>query len=526
MNVNGDCVTNYLNISIQHPVYMVLRKAWIYWPSLLMSAVMVPFAFAPYYQYWLAPLFLAELLIYQAIRPEWQVRSAYFWALTAYTSLLYWIDIALHDIAALPQYLAWPLTLLLPAYLAFYPAAVFWLLGRFRLSPIIRNTVLFPLLWTLAEFVRERALTGFGWGAIGYTQIADSPLAGFAPVGGIFLVTLVTVTTGAWLAMLLLVKRRLKKIGYGIGLVGIWVLGALLLRHNFTQPDGTQATIALGQGNIAQSLKWNVNSLQPTLQRYLDQIASTRANIVILPETAIPVMRQDMPSGQLELFTQMAKHQGSALAVGIPQYTDDGKGYLNAVVNLTSSSESTEPSYYAKNHLVPFGEYIPIPSLMGWIYQLMDMPLAGFSVGGSAQKPLQMANQRVAFNICYEDGFGDELIAAARQASLLANISNMAWYGHSHAMQQHLQQSQARALETGRYMVRATNTGMTAIINPKGKIVAQLDPDIAAVLEGNIQGYQGNTPYMYIGSSWPMAIICLLLVSIFWLYGRFRVRSL
>lgn len=524
-------MSNKLDMSVQYSsgmkYYAVLAKTWVYWPLLLLSAALVPFAFAPYYHYWLLPVLLVVLLFLQAARPQWRIRSAYLWALTAYTTLLYWIDIALHDIAGLPQFLAWPLTMLLPAYLAIYPALVFWLLGKFRFSNTTCHAVILPLLWTVAEFVRERALTGFGWGIWGYSQIADSALAGFTPVGGIFLVTLVTVASGAWLAELLLATKRKAKIGCGVSLISVWLLGAVLLQYNFTQADGTHATVALAQGNISQSLKWDERSLQPTLQRYLDQIASTRANIVILPETAIPVMRQDMPPEQLEIFAHLARKQGSALAAGIPQYTVDGNGYLNSVVNFTANTATAGGlPYYAKNHLVPFGEYIPLPRLLGWLYLWMDMPLAGFSKGGSAQMPLQLANQRVAFNICYEDGFGDELIAAARQASLLANISNMAWYGHSHAMQQHLQQSQARALETGRYMVRATNTGMTAIINPKGKIVAQLDPDIAAVLEGNIQGYQGNTPYMYIGSSWPMAIICLLLVSIFWLYGRFRVRSL
>jgi apolipoprotein N-acyltransferase len=519
-------VTNQVDMPEQHSFGMkyhaVLARAWVYWPLLLLSATLVPFAFAPYYHYWLLPVLLAVLLILQTARPQWRVRSVYLWALTAYTVLLHWIDIALHDIAGLPQFLAWPLTMLLPAYLAIYPALVFWLLGKFSCSNTIRHTVVLPLLWTLAEFARERALTGFGWGIWGYSQIADSALAGFAPVGGIFLVTLATVASGAWLAELLLAKRNKIRIGCGVSLISVWLLGIILSQCNFTQADGTHATVALAQGNIPQSLKWDDRSLQPTLQRYLDQIASTHASIVILPETAIPVMRQDMPPEQLDLFTRLARKHGSALATGIPQYTEDGTGYLNAVVNFTASPSGARLPYYAKNHLVPFGEYIPLPLFLGWLYRWMDMPLAGFSRGGSVQAPLELANQRVAFNICYEDGFGDELIAAASQASLLANVSNMAWYGHSHAMEQHLQQSQARALETGRYMVRATNTGMTAIINPKGQVVAYLKPDTAAVLEGEIAGYQGSTPYMWLGSSWPLAFISLFLLFIIYVYGRYR----
>lgn len=500
----------------------VLAKPWLYWPLLFLSAALVPFAYAPYYHFWLLPVLLAILLILQSVRPQWRVRSAYLWAFTAYTVLLYWIDIALHDVAGLPQIMAWPLTLLLPAYLAVYPALVFWLLGKFRNSRSVRHALILPLLWALAEFVRERALTGFGWGIWGYSQIADSPLAGFAPLGGIFLVTVFTVATGSWLAELLLAKSIKAKIGCGISVLSVWLLGAVLLHCQFTQPDGTHASVALVQGNIPQSFKWDERSLQPTLRRYLDLINSTHANIVILPETAIPVMRQDMSPKQLAVFTQLARNNGSALAVGIPQYTADGSGYLNSVVNFTAPLSVSGLPYYAKNHLVPFGEYIPLPFLLGWLYRWMDMPLAGFSRGGAVQAPLKLANQRVAFNICYEDGFGDEIINSASQASMLANVSNMAWYGHSHAMEQHMQQSQARALETGRYMVRATNTGMTAIINPKGQIVAHLKPDTAGVLEGKIYGYRGITPYMWLGSSWPLAIISLILLLIIYVFSRYR----
>ena len=281
--------------------------------------------------------------------------------------------------------------------------------------------------------------------------------------------------------------------------------------------------MALAQGNIAQTLKWTEAQVAPTIQRYYDQVAHTHADIVILPETAIPVMRQSLPEGVINQFADQAARNGSALALGIAQYTADGAGYENAVINLAGyNPEQAAAPYYAKNHLVPFGEYKPLPMLTEPLYSLMNMPLADFKRGGAAQTPFQMANQKVAFNICYEDGFGDELIASARQASLLANASNMAWYGRSNAMFQHLQQSQARALELGRYMVRATNTGATAIINPQGRIVAEAPPDTTVVLEGRIQGYAGETPYMKLGGSWPLVLIMALAATALYLAGKRR----
>ena len=169
---------------------------------------------------------------------------------------------------------------------------------------------------------------------------------------------------------------------------------------------------------------------------------------------------------------------------------------------------------------MPFGEYKPLKPFTQFLYNAMNMPLGDFQRGGAAQAPLSMANQKVAFNICYEDGFGDELIASARQATLLANASNMAWYGDSNAMWQQLQQSQTRALELGRYMIRATNTGATAIVSPQGSIVQQATPNTATVLEGSVQGMTGETPFMRLGGSLPF--IGLLAAIAAWLKWRFR----
>lgn len=502
-----------------------LQKPWFYWPLLVLSAALTPLAFAPYRLYWLMPLLFAVLLLFTYLRPAVMIRSAYVWGLVAYTAQFYWINHALHEVAGLPQLYALPLTVLLPAYLALYPALCFWLLEKCRMAPLWRLLWVAPCLWTLGEYTREHALTGFGWGGLGYSQIAASPLAGLAPVGGIHLVTLATAWLAALLVLMLVAQRKTQLLS--LLLVTLLLLGsAQLKQHLFTDPDGSTATVALAQGNIEQTLKWQPQQVEPTLQRYYNQVADSHADIVILPETAIPVMRQNLPEGILNQFADQAQRNGSALALGIAQFTEDGQGYVNAVISL-DGYDPEQPDvlpYYAKNHLVPFGEYIPLPSLTGWLYNLMDMPMAGFTPGGAVQRPLALAGQKVAFNICYEDSFGDELIPSARQASVLANVSNMAWYGDSYAMDQHLQQSQARALELGRYMVRATNTGMTAIINPHGQIMAMLAPNTAQVLQGEIEGYQGQTPYMHMGGSRPLMVLLLLLSMAGYAWGRYRMQ--
>lgn len=477
----------------------------VYFAVLTALAAATPLAFAPYYHFWLMPLLFGGLIRLVELKPQRAVSSAYWFGLIGYTAQFWWIHTALHDVSGLANVFAVPLTFLLPAFLALYPAAAFWLWRKNRLSRLWSVGVLLPVLWTLAEFARERVMTGFGWGALGYSQIADfSPLAGFAPLGGIHLVTLATACAGAWLVLLVDNDRMRERLGALTALLLVCGAGYGLRQQAFTVPTGAPVSVALAQGNIEQHLKFDRDRLPETYRRYFEQVSASRARIVVLPETAFPQFLQDLEPGLLAAFADAARQNGSALAVGIPIYTDDGESYLNAMVNLAEYRDGAMPPVYAKNHLVPFGEYKPLPALTEPLYRMMNMPLADFKRGGAAQAPFAMAGQQVAFNICYEDGFGDELIASAKQSTLLANSSNMAWYGDSNAMWQQLQQSQARALELGRYMVRATNTGATAIVSPQGRVVKQAVPNTATVLEGEVQGMAGETPYMKTGSSWPL----------------------
>ena len=500
------------------------RSSWLTspiwgWFVMVVSALLTPFAFAPYRLYWLMPVLVAAMLYTAATQAKYRLRMVYVWALLAYFVQCYWINTALHDIAGLPLYISIPLTALLPAYLALYPTLAIWLCEKCHFNHFGRLLLVFPLAWTLTEFVRERALTGFGWGALGYSQIAASPLAGYAPISGIALVTWAVALISAALVGLILCKPLWQRTTNVLVIVATIGGGYMLSQQHWTQPDGTQAKVALLQGNIAQGMKWDPEAFQHTIQTYYNMVATTEADIVIMPETAIPVMRQDLPDGVIGQFATAAQRNKAALAMGIPQYTPTGRQYLNSVVNLSHfDAEQTEQSLpsYSKEHLVPFGEFKPV--FTDWLYGLMHMPLSDFSGGGKGQAPLQLANQKIAFNVCYEDSFGDDLVASAKSSSLLSNVSNMAWYGTSHAMDLQIQQSQARALELGRYMVRSTNTGLTAVIDPQGHITSLAPRDTEQVLYATVQGYQGMTPYMQLGSTWPLASlfgVVLLLLCVY-----------
>ncbi|MBI3146021.1 MAG: apolipoprotein N-acyltransferase [Pseudogulbenkiania sp.] len=477
------------------------------------------FAFAPYRLFWLMPLALATLAELAERHPGRAFWLGYTWGIAAYTANFHWIYYSLHDIAGMPFWLAAPMTALLPAYLALYPGLALWLSGRIDRRPAMRWLVLFPALWTLGEWLRGWMLTGFPWGTAGYSQVTESPLSGYAAVAGIYGVTLLVAVSAGALTVLPWLANRWRVLLL-VAIAALWGGGQQLKAIQWTEPAGKPLRVALAQGNIPQSLKWDPAIYEYTLASYYRQVATTRADLMILPETALPVFLDELPPGFLGLLATTAERNRMALAFGVPRRTDDGRGYLNAVIAPTAAGQP----FYAKDHLVPFGEFIPLPGVTSWIYRFMNMPLSGFSRGGANQPPIAMAGQQVAFNVCYEDSFGEELIGPAARATLLANVSNLAWFGQSDAASQHLQLSQARALETGRPMLRATNTGMTAIVRADGEIAAVAAPFTRQVLSGMVQGRSGLTPYMQYGNRPVLLLAAILLVLAVVLGRRHRPR--
>lgn len=486
-----------------------------------------PATLAPYGHGWLVLPLLAILFsqVFTA-RPGRAFVLAYLWALSGFTASFYWTYLSLHDIAGLPAVFAGPLTLLLPAWLALFPAVATALAAWLAQASGRRSGAWllgWPALWTIFEWVRGWLITGFPWGSLGYTQIPDGPLAGYAPVLGIFGVSWAVASSGAvlgWLLSLLggsqTTVRRPWQAALSTGLVAVlWAGGASFARVEWTRPVGAPLTVSLAQGAIPQSMKWDPASFELTLQVYAEQVVAARGKLIVLPETAFPLMYDQMPPEYLQAMRKLVESRGAELVSGVPD-RGDGDRYYNSVVSVTGGQQR-----YSKDHLVPFGEFVPLPWLTGWLYRYMNMPLAGFTPGGANQAPMTLAGQRVAFNVCYEDSFGEELIGPAREATLLANVSNMAWFGHSNAAWQHLQLAQARALETGRPMIRATNTGLTAVVDHRGRVVASLPQFQRGVLESTVQGRTGLTPYMRLGNG-PVIVLALLVLGLF--AGRRRRR--
>jgi apolipoprotein N-acyltransferase len=275
-------------------------------------------------------------------------------------------------------------------------------------------------------------------------------------------------------------------------------------------PIGEPVRVSLLQGNVPQSMKWRPEVAASTLLRYENMVRATRAQLVVLPETALPLFLQDVPKDFLRRIGAHAMNNHADVLLGVPE-RDVGEGYFNSVVSVGSSPTQR----YRKSHLVPFGEFIPLRPLLASVVQALAIPLTDFARGEVTQRPLAVAGQKVAVNICYEDAFGEEIIRQLPEATLLVNVSNVAWFGDSIAPMQHLQIAQMRAIETGRHMLRATNTGMTAVIDPRGAVVSIAPTFQTATVEASIRGHAGATPYVLLGNAAPIGLAGMLTLLAF-----------
>jgi apolipoprotein N-acyltransferase len=418
----------------------------------------------------------------------------------------------------MPAPLAAAVTLLFCAYLALHPAIVGYLSRRFALPPALNWIVFVPAAFTLVEWLRGWLFTGFPWLNPGYSQAPASPLAGYAAILGVHGVTLLLFATAGTLSLPWVkeVQSRLRTLWpWPAALIAVWIAGAGLQTVAWTEPTGSRVTVSLLQGNIDQDLKWREDQLRATLDTYLRLVRASDSRLVILPETALPIFLRDVPAEYLEALAAHARRNNGDVLLGIPERLPGGD-YYNSVVSVGSAGRQT----YRKSHLVPFGEFIPLRPLLGELVSRLAIPLQDFARGAPDQQPLAVAGEQVAVNICYEDVFGEEILRQLPQASLLVNVSNVAWFGRSIAPRQHLQIAQMRALETGRYMLRATNTGMTAVINPQGAVEAVAPEFTPAVLTRSVPGMRGATPYVRWGNAVALAL-CLIAIAIGF-FGRRR----
>ncbi|WP_245200294.1 apolipoprotein N-acyltransferase [Herbaspirillum sp. LeCh32-8] len=488
-------------------------------------------AFAPFNFWPLQILALAWLFHGVIASPEAGVRAHFLrgwlygfgWAAAG----VHWLYISMHDYGGMPSWMAALAVALLGLYLGLYAGAATalagWLRGRWSSGTLTLGLLMLPALWALSEWARGWVFTGFPWLISGYAH-TNGPLAGFAAVGGVYGVGWVSAVVAGALALLWLGVRRKAASGGTVRIVLplgaallLCVAGVALRQVQWTTPQGQPISVRLLQGNIPQEMKFSNDALVSTLGMYEQMITAEPADLIATPETAIPLLPQQLPPDYLGRILRFVQNSGSHLALGIP-LTDGPQMYANSLLGFGPSAESAALPYrYDKHHLVPFGEFIP-PGFR-WFVDMMNIPLGDMTRGAPVQSPFGVKDQWILPNICYEDLFGEEIAGQLRdayragqpQASVLLNLSNIAWFGNSIALPQHLQISQMRTLETGRPMLRATNTGATAVIVPGGGL-DELTPFTRGVLTAKVQGYGGQTPYILLGNKLVVGLAVLMLL--------------
>lgn len=505
------------------------------------------FGFAPFGLFPLPVLALAMLfrLWSRVERPAQAAWIGLSFGMGLFCAGIGWIYVALHEYGYMHPILAAIVTALFAAVNATLPALAGYAQAKWMWcgsihSPFVPSSaqsaeyrrnergiltangvhvlLVMPAIWTLAEWLRGLLFTGFPWLSVGYSQVPNSPLAGYAPLLGVYGVSLMVAVSAA---ILLMIFRSPLPPGEGAGvrvgrksllgmLLLLWIVGALLRTVEWTQPQGQPFKASLLQGNIAQDSKFDEDTLVGTLETYRRLAQSSDARLIILPETALPLLRDNVPETYQTILRDHVRKSGGDILIGV--FEKENGNYYNSVYSLGSA----ESQHYRKEHLVPFGEFIPLRTVFGWlINDILQIPMGDLASGGVVQAPLNVAGQKVAVNICYEDAFGEEIIRALPQATLLVNVTNDAWYGESHAAMQHNQLSQMRALETGRMMLRATNTGVTSVIGADGRIQSMLPQFEEGVLTAEVQGYAGSTPYVRWGNA-AMLVLTMLMLGAAW----------
>lgn len=368
--------------------------------------------------------------------------------------------------------------------------------------------LIFPLFWLLLEWFRGWFLTGFPWLSLGYSQTSSS-LSGYASVVGVYGISWLTALSSSMLLVAIFYKRenkKLKSISALLSIAVIWLCGYLLLQINWTEITGKPVKVSLVQGNVEQQTKWDPDHFEKRKQRYL---SLTRkhwdSDLILWPENSLTIFYHQLKQNVITPLAQEAKKHNTDIILGLPVLDKERDEYFSSLMAINASND--EQQFYHKNHLVPFGEYLPLSSVLKGVIRFFNLPMSGFTAGQYDQDLLIAAGQKIAPTICYEDAFGEDLIRFLPEATLILNASNNAWYGDSFAPHQHLQISQMRALETGRDVMRVTTNGVSALIDYKGNIISRSPQFKAHVVTGLVQPRTGATPYVRWGNSVVLLIL-------------------
>jgi apolipoprotein N-acyltransferase len=477
----------------------------------LIAGALLAAAFAPL-NFWLFGVLSPAVLmwLWQGVRPREGARLGFWFTFATFAAGTYWLYISIHGFGNAPVWIAFALMLGLVGIMALYHAALGYAVARWLpgAGPV-RLLVALPAAWLLVEWWRGWFLSGFSWLSLGYSQ-TDTWLAGYAPVAGVYGVSAVLLVSAGSVALLALGSGRARLTAL-LTLAVLWGAAAALWQRSWTHPSGAAVSVAIAQGAIPQDEKWQESNRDTTLALYqalTEQVLGTQ--LIVWPESAPADVANDIVPYLTNLYREASKH-GSILVMGVlradadPDHPLEAR-YYNSVLSLDKG-----PFWYDKRHLVPFAEFFPVPRFVRSWLRLMSLPYSDFTRGAVNQPPLPAGQLQLGATVCYEDAYGSYMLSVLPRADALVNVTNDAWFGHSSARYQHLQISRMRALEEGRYMVRAANDGVSAVIGVHGEIIARAPEFKPFALVSKITPYAGATPFAHVGNYLVVSLAALAL---------------
>jgi apolipoprotein N-acyltransferase len=469
-------------------------------PTLLALVIgaLLTLAFAPFGWWPLAALCpAAMLLIWRDCAPGRAAWLGLCFGIAHFGTGIWWLYISIHDMAEAPQWLALLLVVLLVAIMALYYALLGYLVARWLpAGGAWRLLAGAPALWLLIEWLRGWLFSGFPWLSLGYA-FTDTWLAGWATVLGVYGLSSLALLAAGVLALLVTGPRR-GALAAAVAVVALAISASWLGARDWTSEQGAPVSIAVVQGATPQNIKWqtgNREAIRGTYERL--NATALGARLIVWPEAAIPELADHVPQFLARTFRE-ANLRGSDVVMGVLRLGTGNNQVYNSVLALTAPV-----AFYDKRHLVPYSEYFPVPEWVRGLLQRLDLPYSDISQGSEQQPPLQAGGLSLAPTVCYEDAFGNAQRRLSGASDVLLNVTNDGWFGHSPARYQHFQMTRLRAIEAQRYLIRAANDGVSAVIGPRGEVLVRATEYEQTVMSGTVRARRGLTPYLRIGD-WPL----------------------
>ena len=475
-------------------------------------------AFAPFEWWPLAILCPAVLMgLWEDAAPREAAWTGFCFSFGTFLAGTYWLYVSVHYLGKAPVWLTIAIMLGLIGIMALYNALIGYAVARWLpRSGAFRWLLGMPAAWLLIEWWRGWFLSGFSWLSLGYSQ-TDTWLASLAPVVGVYGISLALLMSAGALVALVRGTARVRLLAV-LTLIAPWAAGAALGTVHWTHPSGPPVSVAVIQADIPQEDKWLDSEAPMILQRYRKMTESALGTqLIVWPEAALPDLANNLLP-YIATVDREAQAHGSSLVMGVVRASEDGERYYDSILAL-----GKQASWYAKDHLVPFAEFFPVPHFVRNWLRLMTLPYESFSRGGTDQSPLPVAGLELGPTVCYEVGYGSYMLHMLPKANALVNVTNDAWFGHSTARYEQFQMARMRALEEGRGMIIASNDGISAILGPRGEIVASAPPFEQYVLRSSITPRAGLTPFARVGNWLVASLGALGLAGALWV-GALRRR--